>query len=145
MSGVSATSARTSSAYALPIFDLSERQLFDVNRVPVGGIAAGHPNEWTIEQLREPAQSIANKIEELMNPLRPRRPSHTIRNRFQRGIIPDPAPRYHTGADRTQRGDVIRISFDLWIGGSRRLPIIINIPRSRQSPKFVVGYEAEIV
>lgn len=38
-----------------------------LNRAPVGGIAAGHPEDWTIEQLREPAQRIANKIEELMN------------------------------------------------------------------------------
>ena len=27
-----------------------------LNRAPVGGIAAGHPEDWTIEQLREPAQ-----------------------------------------------------------------------------------------
>ena len=42
-----------------------------LNRSPVGGIAAGHPEDWTIKQLREPAQRIANKIEELMNPLAP--------------------------------------------------------------------------
>ena len=41
------------------------------NRAPVGGIATGHPNDWTIEQLRVPAQSIANQIEELMKPLAP--------------------------------------------------------------------------
>ncbi len=41
------------------------------NRAPVGGIAAGHPNDRTIEQLREPAQSITNKIKELMNPFAP--------------------------------------------------------------------------
>ena len=40
-----------------------------LNRAPVGGIAPGHPEDRTIEQLREPAQRIANKIEELMNPL----------------------------------------------------------------------------
>ena len=40
-----------------------------LNRAPVGGIAAGRPEDWTIEQLREPAHRIANKIEELMNPL----------------------------------------------------------------------------
>ena len=38
-----------------------------LNRAPVGGIAAGHPEDWTIEQLRQPAQRIANKIEELIN------------------------------------------------------------------------------
>ena len=38
-----------------------------LNRAPVGGIAAGHPEDWTIEQLRRPAQRIANKIEELVN------------------------------------------------------------------------------
>lgn len=38
-----------------------------LNRAPVGGIATGHPDDWTIDQLREPAQRIANKIEELMN------------------------------------------------------------------------------
>ena len=42
-----------------------------LNRAPVGGIAAGHPDDWTIEQLRKPAQSIANRIEELMNALAP--------------------------------------------------------------------------
>ncbi len=42
-----------------------------LNRAPVGGIAAGHPEDWTIEQLREPAQRIANRIEELMNALAP--------------------------------------------------------------------------
>ena len=38
-----------------------------LNRAPIGGIAAGHPEDWTIGQLREPAQHIANKIEELIN------------------------------------------------------------------------------
>ena len=42
-----------------------------LNRAPVGGIAAGHPEDWTIDQLREPAQRIANMIEELMNALAP--------------------------------------------------------------------------
>lgn len=42
-----------------------------LNRAPVGGVGPGHPDDWTIEQLREPAQRIANKIEELMNPLAP--------------------------------------------------------------------------
>ena len=33
------------------------------NRAPIGGIAAGHPGDWTIEQLREPAERIANRID----------------------------------------------------------------------------------
>ena len=37
-----------------------------LNRAPVGGIAAGHPEDCTIDQLREPAQRIANRIDELM-------------------------------------------------------------------------------
>ena len=28
------------------------------NRIPIAGIAAGHPGDWTIEQLREPSQQI---------------------------------------------------------------------------------------
>ena len=42
-----------------------------LHRAPVVGVAAGHPNDWTIDQFREPAQTIANKIEEMMNPLAP--------------------------------------------------------------------------
>ena len=38
-----------------------------LNRTPIGGIAAGHPEDWTIEQLREPAQRMADRIEALMN------------------------------------------------------------------------------
>ena len=34
-----------------------------LNRAPIGGIAAGHPGDWTIEQLREPAERIANQID----------------------------------------------------------------------------------
>ena len=37
-----------------------------LNRAPIGGIAAGHPGDWTIEQLREPAQRIANVIHDLI-------------------------------------------------------------------------------
>ncbi len=37
------------------------------NRAPIGGIAAGHREDWTIEQLREPAQRIANRIGELFS------------------------------------------------------------------------------
>ena len=37
-----------------------------LNRAPIGGIAAGHPEDWTIEELREPGQRIANRIEELL-------------------------------------------------------------------------------
>ena len=37
-----------------------------LNRAPMGGIAAGHPEGWTIEQLREPAQRIADRTEELL-------------------------------------------------------------------------------
>ena len=37
-----------------------------LNRAPMGGIAAGHPEDWTIEQLREPAQRIADRIEKLL-------------------------------------------------------------------------------
>ena len=42
-----------------------------LNRAPVGGIAAGHPDDWAIRQLNKPAQSIANRIEKLMNVLAP--------------------------------------------------------------------------
>ena len=38
-----------------------------LNRAPIGGIAAGHPEDWTIEQLRKPAQQIANRIRELLS------------------------------------------------------------------------------
>ena len=37
-----------------------------LNRAPIGGIAAGHPEDWTIEELREPGQRITNRIEELL-------------------------------------------------------------------------------
>ena len=37
-----------------------------LNRAPIGGIAAGHPEDWTIEQLKEPAQRIADRIQELL-------------------------------------------------------------------------------
>ena len=36
-----------------------------LNRAPVGGIAAGHPEDWTTEQLKAPAQRIADRVEEL--------------------------------------------------------------------------------
>jgi len=35
------------------------------------GITADHPEDWTIEKHQAPAQSIANRIEDLMNPLAP--------------------------------------------------------------------------
>ena len=38
-----------------------------LNRAPTGGIAAGHPEDWTIDEIRKPAQRIANRIENLMN------------------------------------------------------------------------------
>ena len=38
-----------------------------LHRAPIGGIAAGHPEDWTIEQLREPAQRVANRIGELLS------------------------------------------------------------------------------
>ena len=37
-----------------------------LNRAPIGGIAAGHPADWTIERLRGPAQCIADQIQALM-------------------------------------------------------------------------------
>ena len=37
-----------------------------LNRAPIGGIATGHPDDWTIEQPREPAQRIADRIEALL-------------------------------------------------------------------------------
>ena len=37
-----------------------------LNRAPIGGIAVGHPEDWTVEELREPGQRIANRIEELL-------------------------------------------------------------------------------
>ena len=43
-----------------------------LNRTPSGGIATGHPGDWTIEQLREPAQRIADRIEELLKVTLPR-------------------------------------------------------------------------
>ena len=36
-----------------------------LNRAPVGGIAAGHPEDWTTQQLEAPAQRIADRVEEL--------------------------------------------------------------------------------
>ena len=33
-----------------------------LNRSPIGGIAAGHPRDWTIEQLRKPSQTVADRI-----------------------------------------------------------------------------------
>ena len=38
-----------------------------LNRAPIGGIAAGHPADWTIEQLRGPAQRVADQIQALMS------------------------------------------------------------------------------
>ena len=38
-----------------------------LNRAPIGGIAAGHPKDWTLEQLREPAQRVADRIDDLMH------------------------------------------------------------------------------
>ena len=37
-----------------------------LNRAPIGGLAAGHPYNWTIEQLRAPAQKISDRIHHLM-------------------------------------------------------------------------------
>ena len=37
-----------------------------LNRAPIGGIAAGHPADWTIERLSQPAQRIADQIQALM-------------------------------------------------------------------------------
>ena len=34
-----------------------------LNRTPIGGIATGHPGDWFIEQIQEPAQRIAERIE----------------------------------------------------------------------------------
>ena len=45
-------------------FSLSSRLL---SRSPTGGFATGHPGDWTTEQLREPAQRVADRIEALMN------------------------------------------------------------------------------
>ena len=36
-----------------------------LNRAPIGGIATGRPEDWTIEELRNPYQQIANRIQEL--------------------------------------------------------------------------------
>ena len=38
-----------------------------LNRTPIGGTATGHPEDWTIEQLRNPSQRTADRIEALMN------------------------------------------------------------------------------
>ena len=38
-----------------------------LNRSPIGGIAAGHPKDWTLEQLREPSQRVADRIDDLMH------------------------------------------------------------------------------
>ena len=37
-----------------------------LNRAPISGLAAGHPDDWTIEQLRAPAQKISDRIHHLM-------------------------------------------------------------------------------
>ena len=34
-----------------------------LTRAPIGGIAAGHPEDWTIKQLRQPTQRIADRIQ----------------------------------------------------------------------------------
>ena len=44
-----------------------------LNRAPIGGIAAGHPKDWTLEQLREPAQRVADRIDDWSAPLDPDR------------------------------------------------------------------------
>jgi len=38
-----------------------------VNHAPPNDVTEGYASAWTIEQLREPAQRIANRIEELMS------------------------------------------------------------------------------
>ena len=38
-----------------------------LNRSPIGGIATGHPDDWTIDQLREPSQRVADRIDDLMH------------------------------------------------------------------------------
>ena len=38
-----------------------------LNRSPIGGIAAGHPEDWTVGHLREPAARIANQIDIFAN------------------------------------------------------------------------------
>ena len=38
-----------------------------LNRAPIGGIATGRPEDWTVQQLRAPAQHIADWIQTLMS------------------------------------------------------------------------------
>ena len=42
-----------------------------LNRAPISGIAVGRPEDWTIEQLREPAQRIADHIHALLSSAEP--------------------------------------------------------------------------
>ncbi len=42
-----------------------------LNRTPTCGFAVGHPTDSTIQRLREPAQRIADRIEELINAAAP--------------------------------------------------------------------------
>ena len=38
-----------------------------LNRAPIGGIATGSPEDWTVEELHEPTQLIADRIEYLIH------------------------------------------------------------------------------
>ena len=38
-----------------------------LNRAPIGGIATGRPEDWTVEELHEPTQLIADRIEYLIH------------------------------------------------------------------------------
>ena len=38
-----------------------------VNHARPGDVTEGHAADWTVEQLREPAQRVADRIDELMN------------------------------------------------------------------------------
>ena len=42
-----------------------------LNRSPIGGIAIGRPQDWTIEQLRSPSQQIADRMQSLSHCVTP--------------------------------------------------------------------------
>ena len=53
-----------------------------VNHAPPNDVTEGYAADWTIGQLREPAQRIADRIEALMNV----EPGHTVGGRGEAGF-----------------------------------------------------------
>ena len=51
-----------------------------VNHARPGDVTEGYAADWTVEQLREPAQRIANRIDQLIEPLMPTGRSTRLRD-----------------------------------------------------------------